>query len=339
MARTAGLRYVHDGQPGIRRVGSGKRIRYVTSDGALISDAGELQRIRKLAVPPAYCDVWICRDANGHLQATGRDARGRKQYRYHARWRHQRDTHKYERLLAFGRALPAIRRRVSEQLALPGLPVQKIVAAVVWLLDHTAMRVGNEAYARDNGSFGLTTLRRRHVRVKGAQVSLKFRGKSRVHHAVVVADARIAKVLRTCMELAGQELFSTIDDGGQARTISSTDVNDWLREIAPGDSDEGFTAKDFRTWQGSVRALQALQSLAPADTETARRSQLLEVIREVAGVLGNTAAVCRKCYVHPQILSDWASGDLPQAVQTARGLSVEERKLLALLRRAEGSAK
>lgn len=334
-ARSAGLRYVHDGQPGIRRVGRGKRVGYVDSDGSRITDDSELQRIRQLAVPPAYERVWICADARGHIQATGRDARGRKQYRYHSDWRVLRDSHKYERLLVFGQALPAIRRRIALELAVPGLSVQKMVAAVVWLLDHTTIRIGNEAYARDNASFGLTTLRRRHVQVKGARVELKFRGKSGVGHAAVIADARVVKVLRACLEVPGQELFSTVDDSGEPRSIGSGHINDWLRqELA--EADDAFTAKDFRTWHGSVRALKLLRELPPADSETAQRGQIAEVIREVAARLNNTAAVCRKCYVHPQILQDWREGCLPDAPTAPRGLDADERRLLALLRKTRG---
>jgi DNA topoisomerase-1 len=252
----AGLRYVHDRAPGIQRHGAPGAFRYTDADGGTVSDHNTLERIRKLAIPPAWTEVWICKLANGHLQATGRDARGRKQYRYHARWRESRDEDKYGRLLAFGRALPAIRARVDAALRLPGLPREKMLATIVYLLQATMMRIGNEEYARTNKSFGLTTLRDRHVRVDGSEVEFRFRGKSGVQHAVKLHDRRLARIISQTRDLPGQELFQYLDDSGQPHAIGSQDVNDYLREISGAD----YTAKDFRTWSGTVLA--ALEVIA-----------------------------------------------------------------------------
>jgi DNA topoisomerase-1 len=303
-AEKAGLRYVCDEAPGIRRVRAGKAFRYLDADGRPVRDARTLARIRALAVPPAWREVWISPREDGHLQATGRDARGRKQYRYHRRWREVRDQTKYGRMLAFARRLPRIRRRVHEDLAAPGLPREKVLAAIVHLLESTRMRVGNEEYARQNASFGLTTLRGHQVRVRGRRVAFRFRGKSGVRHDIELADARLARIVRHMHELPGQELFRYVDDAGESRPIESAHVNAYLREAAGA----GFTSKDFRTWAGTVLAARAL-------AETADVKQAIE---RVAKALGNTQAVCRKSYVHPAILECHADGSLLEAMREAK---------------------
>ena len=336
VARQAGLRYVGDHLPGIR-IGAGRGFRYAGPDGKAVRDAATLARIRALAIPPAWTDVWISPWDNGHIQATGRDARGRKQYRYHARWRSVRDEAKYERTLAFGRALPAIRARVGADLKRPGLPREKVLATVVWLLEATMMRVGNEEYARRNQSFGLTTLRDRHVRVDGSEVEFRFRGKSGVQHAVKVDDARLARVIRAARDLPGQELFQYIDDDGERRGIGSADVNDYLREI----TGEEFTAKDFRTWSGTVLAALALQECEKFDSEAQAKKNVVRAIEHVAQRLGNTPSVCRKCYVHPAVLDAYFDGTMLEGLrrrareewdEELRALRPEEAAVLALLR-------
>jgi DNA topoisomerase-1 len=280
-----------------------------------------LARIRSLVIPPAYRDVWICAHANGHLQATGRDARGRKQYRYHARWRTHRDGTKFDRMLEFGHVLPRIRRRVSLDLRQAGLPREKVLAAIVRLLECTLARVGNEEYARTNGSFGLTTLRDRHVALKGATVNLEFRGKSGIAHSVCIADRAVARIIRGCRDIPGQELFQWIDESGQRRRVDSADVNEYLREASGGD----FTAKDFRTWFATVEALELLKRSAPG-TDRETRRQVVDAVATVARKLGNTPAICRKCYIHPVILSSYTQGALARVA----GMSAT-RALRALL--------
>ncbi|MGV7206742.1 DNA topoisomerase IB [Oxalobacteraceae bacterium A2-2] len=336
-AKAAGLRYVHDGQPGIHRKGrTVKTFRYVDADGAPVKDEDTIARIRKLAIPPAWTDVWICRHGHGHLQATGRDARGRKQYRYHARWRELRDESKYGRMLAFGKRLPAIRRAVDEALKLPGLPREKMLATIVYLLEATMMRIGNEEYARDNKSFGLTTLRGRHVRVDGSEVEFRFRGKSGVHHAVKVADRRLARIIRSVRDLPGQELFQYVDDDGAPHSIDSADVNDYLHRIAG----EDYTAKYFRTWSGTVLAAMALQEYEKVDSEAQAKKNVVRAIESVARKLGNTPTICRKCYVHPAVIESYLDGSMLEALrQRAReelredvhALRPEEAAVLALL--------
>ena len=335
-ARAAGLRYVLDDGPGIRRARRGKGFRYLGPDGKPIRDAETLRRIRSLVIPPAWTDVWICPRPNGHLQATGRDARGRKQYRYHPRWRAVRDETKYDRVIAFGLALPRIRARVEADLALPGLPRDKVLATVVRLLETTLIRVGNEEYARTNGSFGLTTLRDRHVQIEGGTVHFAFRGKSGVKHRIDVRDARLARVVRRCRDLPGHELFRYLDEDGVTHTVDSADVNDYLREAAG----EEFTAKDFRTWASTVLAAQALREFAAFDSQIQAKRNVVSAIEAVAGRLGNTASVCRKCYVHPAVVDAYLDGSLVSALRqrveqeladNLHELSPEEAAVLAFL--------
>jgi DNA topoisomerase-1 len=310
-ARAAGLRYVLDDRPGIRRLRAGKGFRYVDPDGKPVRDPDVLSRIRSLAIPPAWTDVWICPQANGHLQATGRDDRGRKQYRYHPRWRAVRDETKYDRLIAFAHALPRIRARVEQDLAQPGLPRSRVLATVVRLLETTFIRVGNEEYARTNHSYGLTTLRNRHVDVNGSTLSFSFRGKSGVRHHIDVHDRRLARIVQRCQDLPGHELFQYLDDEGQPHTIDSADVNEYLRELAG----EEFTAKDFRTWAGTVLAARALQEVASFESQTEARRNIVSAIADVARQLGNTAAVCRKCYVHPAVLDSYLASTLIESLR------------------------
>jgi DNA topoisomerase-1 len=305
--KAAGLAYVTDLDPGIRRRKAGRGFDYLDAKGRPISDEASLDRIRGLAIPPAWMDVWICPGARGHIQATGRDPKGRKQYRYHARWRETRDAHKYDRLIAFGRALPRLRARVEKDLARRGLPREKVLAAVVRVMEITLIRIGNEEYAKVNRSFGLTTLRNGHARVRAATAVFEFRGKSGKTHKTGFRDRRLARVIRACQELPGQRLFEYVDDEGEARAVESSDVNDYLRE-AMG---EDFSAKDFRTWAGTVAAARAL-ALAPASAGPAEaRRHAATCIKAVAAVLGNTAAVCRKAYIHPAVLDAYERGVLP----------------------------
>jgi len=311
-ARAAGLRYVNDGRtPGIRRIGRHRRFRYVDPTGRSVSDRAALQRIKALVIPPAWTDVWICPDPRGHLQATGRDARGRKQYRYHPRWRDVRDEVKYGRLIAFADALPRIRARAVADVGKSGLSREKVLATVVQLLEKTLIRVGNEEYARDNGSIGLTTMRDHHARVRGGTVRFEFRGKSRIEHAVDLRDNRLARVVKACRELPGYELFQYIDADGRRQVIESADVNAYLREI----SGEDFTAKDFRTWAGTVLAAKALAAVASFKSTAEAKRNVGRAIESVAKRLGNTKTVCRKCYVHPLILNAYMDG---ATIDTAR---------------------
>ncbi|MBL0419955.1 DNA topoisomerase IB [Ramlibacter sp. AW1] len=334
-AEEAGLRYVSPDRPGIRREREGDGFAYVKPNGEPIEDEATLSRIRKLAIPPAWTEVWICPSANGHLQATGRDARGRKQYRYHAQFREVRESNKYQHMLEFARALPAIRARVAEHMALPGLPREKVLATVVHLLETTLIRVGNDDYARDNNSFGLTTLRNRHVKVEGTQLRFQFTGKSGKTWRLQTSDRRVARIVRACQELPGQELFAYVDEQGQPCDVSSDDVNAYLREITGQD----VTAKDFRTWAGTVMAALALHELEAADTQQTARKNLKAAIEHVASRLGNTPAICRKCYVHPEILDAYVSGGLllqlkrraDAELRDAAGLKEEERAVLKLL--------
>jgi DNA topoisomerase-1 len=317
--RAVGLVYVNDTQPGIQRLRRGKGFGYRDADGRRVSDRDELQRIRALAIPPAYVDVWICVDPRGHLQATGRDARQRKQYRYHAHWRELRDHGKFDRVLAFGDALPAMRRRVRRDLALAGLPRDKVLALIVRLLDETLIRIGNEGYTRDNHSYGLTTLRTRHVRAERGRLRFAFRGKSGVEREVELSDKRLARIVRNVQQLPGQRLFQFLDDDGQRQPVDSGLVNDYLREACGGD---GFTAKDFRTWGGTVQAAGVLARtpLPTTGGERAMRASLALAIKEVAAILGNTPAVCRASYIHPLIIDGWQDGSLQRAIPaTAAG--------------------
>ena len=304
-ARVAGLRYVNDETtPGIRRIGSKQRVRYVLPNGRTLADQNEIQRIKSLGIPPAWTDVWICPIANGHLQATGRDARGRKQYRYHPRWREVRDEVKYGRLIAFADALPMIRHRTDADLRRPGLPREKVLAAVVQLLEKTLIRVGNEEYARHNGSVGLTTMKDGHAKINGGKVRFAFRGKSGIEHAIDLDDRRLARIVKACRDLPGYELFQYLDDDGGTQTIDSADVNAYLREI----SGQDFTAKDFRTWAGTVLAAQALAEVERFSSKTDAKRNVVKAIESVAKRLGNTRAVCRKCYIHPAILDAYMDG-------------------------------
>lgn len=307
VAKEAGLRYVSDASPGIRRSGEPGRFRYVAPNGKPVRDPADLARIKALVIPPAWTDVWICTVANGHLQATGRDARGRKQYRYHARWRETRDANKFDQMKEFVHALPAIRRRVDSDLRLPGLPREKILACVVRLLETTLIRVGNERYARENGSYGLTTFRNRHVRIRGERLQFDFRGKSGQQHHIELADRKLAAIVRRCRELPGYDLFQYLDETGERRSVSSTDVNEYLSLISAG---AAYTAKDFRTWAGTVLAALALQGQDPPEVETHFKKTVAEAIKAVAGKLGNTPAICRKCYVHPGVLEAFRDGRL-----------------------------
>lgn len=338
-ARRSGLRHSSDDRPGIRRRRAGRGFSYRTPDGRHLTDAATLGRIRALAIPPAWTDVWICPDPNGHLQATGRDARGRKQYRYHPRWRRRRDADKFARMAAFARALPRIRRACDHDLARPGLPREKVVAAVVRLLELTLIRVGNDEYARLNRSFGLTTLRDRHATVQGSAVRFRFRGKSGRTHEVDIRDPRLASLVRRCQELPGQELFQYVDADGGVHDITSTDVNDYLRAVSGDD----FTAKDFRTWAGTVLAYRALRSLDPADGEGGRRHDVVRAMEQTAEQLGNTPTVARSSYVHPAVIEAYLDGRLGGAlVQAAEAVpaplagasAAETRGLLRLLDRS-----
>ncbi len=336
VARSAGLRYVNDSAPGITRQASGEGLRYVGPDGTPIDDEATLARIKALAIPPAWTDVWICKFDNGHLQATGRDAKKRKQYRYHARWRSLRDDVKYERMINFGKVLPDIRRRVDAALRLPGMPREKVLATVVYLLQATMMRIGNEEYARTNKSFGLTTLRTRHVKIDGKAVQFRFRGKSGVFHDIKVEDKRLARIIERMRELPGQELFQYLDDAGERHAIGSADVNDYLRDI----TGEEYTAKDFRTWSGTVLAALALREFEKFDSETQAKKNIVRAIETVAERLGNTPSICRKCYVHPAVIESYLDGTMLEALRLRteqeligdlHALQPEEAAVVALL--------
>jgi DNA topoisomerase-1 len=311
VAEGAGLRYVSDDQPGYTRKAKGDRFEYFDTDGKLIEDETRLLRIRRLAIPPAYKDVWICPSPNGHIQATGRDARGRKQYRYHERWREARDENKYDRILVFGRALAKIRRQVNKDMGLRDLPRNKVLATVVHLLGRTFIRIGNEEYARENKSFGLTTMRNGHVDVKGAKLRFRFRGKSGVKHEVDVNDRRLANILRKLQDLPGQEVFQYEDEAGEVRNVTSQDVNDYLQNI----TGEEFTAKDFRTWAGTVLTAMALSACGPFENAAEAKKNIKDAIAAVAKILGNTPSVCRKCYVHPVVLDSYLDGDMIEGLK------------------------
>ena len=337
MLRNSSLVYVTDQQPGLARRRAGRSFRYFDASGKRVRASATIARIRKLAIPPAYTDVWICADARGHLQATGRDARKRKQYRYHAAWRTLRDAAKYERLGAFADRLPALRAQVAADLALAGLPRQKVIAALVRLLQMSLIRVGNEEYSRNNGSFGLTTLRNRHVRVRGESLRFDFRGKSGKFHSIELADKRLARIVRQCQDLPGQRLFQYRAEDGTLQSIDSEDVNDYIRQVA-GDE---FSAKDFRTWAGTLLTARALSAMASAANDAERKSNVVAAIADVAAQLGNTPSVCRNCYIHPVVLDAYAAGrlKLPRSPrsQTVTRLSAQERSLRRLLRIEENA--
>jgi DNA topoisomerase-1 len=333
-AHDAGLVYTSDSEPGLRRVRKGRGFTYIDADGRAVRDQATLERIVSLAVPPAWKEVWICARPRGHLQATGRDARGRKQFKYHPRWRETRDADKYARLLGFARALPRIRARVARDLRLPGLPREKVIATLVKLLETTLARVGNEEYARENGSFGLTTLRDRHVKVRGATVRFLFRGKSGREHQLGVTDRRVANVIKRCEELPGQMLFQYVDENGERGLVTSDDVNGYLRETTGDD----FTAKDFRTWAGTLLAACALREVARFESETEAKRNVLAAIDSVARKLGHTRAVCRRAYVHPAVIDTYLDGSLESALDVERAarkgrLRADEVALVAFLKR------
>jgi DNA topoisomerase I len=336
-AQHAGLRYVNDNSPGIQRKRSGRGFSYYDAEGNRISDRAELERIKTIGIPPAWQQVWICPAENGHIQATGYDAKGRKQYRYHPDWRAIRDRTKFNRMIPFGLALPQIRRITHEHLKLQGMPREKILATIVRLLENTLIRVGNAEYAEQNSSFGLTTMRNRHVTiVSNTKVKFKFRGKSGVEHDIELSDRRLTKIIKCCQDLPGYELFQYIDEDGKRQTIDSADVNDYLREI----TGEDFTAKDFRTWSGTVETALALEELGEATSKTAAKRNVSEAIKLVAKELGNRAATCRKYYVHPTILDAYDEGWLLpilarrhkwQPSSDSADLNLEEKAVLTVL--------
>jgi DNA topoisomerase-1 len=326
------LHYVDDSQPGLSRRILRGRFAYFDVTGQRIRDKAEIERINKLVIPPAYTDVWICADPRGHLQATGRDARGRKQYRYHPRWRELRDEGKYARMLAFGKQLPKVRKQLDAHLATPGLNHDKVMATVISLLDATLIRVGNSQYARDNKSYGLTTLRSRHVEVHGSEIAFEFRGKSGVEHQVSVKDRRLATIVKRCLELPGQALFQYLDDDGKRHGVSSSDVNAYLHRLTGAD----FTAKDYRTWAGTAMALDMLRELH-WDPEPQAKQHIVEMVKSVARHLGNTPAVCRRCYIHPAVLEHFALGELAKLPRPRKrqGLRMEEVALATFLEKLQ----
>ena len=325
------LTYVNDNEPGITRRKAGMGFSYRWPDATLVKDHETLGRIRKLAIPTAYTDVWICADANGHIQATGRDAKGRKQYRYHPEWTELQSQTKYARMAAFGRALPAIRERVDADLGLRGLPREKVLAAVVRLLELTLIRVGNDEYARANKHFGLTTMRDRHAKIDGSGIQFEFQGKSGIKHKTKVHDRRLARVVKACQDVPGQRLFQYVDEAGERQAIGSADVNGYLREI----TGENFTAKDFRTWAGTIAAAKALALQTPPESAAEAKRLVTLCMKATAGLLGNTPAVCRSAYVHPAVLDAFTEHRLPAAFAEAEGDAYEQAVLEFLDKLAE----
>jgi DNA topoisomerase-1 len=330
-AKKAGLEYVNDGEPGIRRQRRGKGFAYLNGNGKLVRDPYAMARIRSLAIPPAWTDVWICASEYGHLQATGRDAKGRKQYRYHLDFVAIRDSAKYERLVDFAKSLPALRAAVSRHMVLPGLPREKVLATIVHLLDSTLIRIGNDSYARQNDSYGITTLRDSHVKVAGGELRFQFKGKSGKTWRLTLRDRRIARIIRSCQELPGQHLFQYLDEKGEVLRVTSTDVNEYLREVTGGE----VTAKDFRTWAGTVLAANLLIEIGKPESVTAAKRQIRAAMQEVAARLGNTVAICRKCYVHPSVLEAYGAGELQlrRIAAKDRALRPEEAATLRFLQR------
>jgi DNA topoisomerase-1 len=335
-AKVAGLRYVSDVLPGIRRKRAGKHFSYIGLDGKPIHDQEVVKRIRSLAIPPAWTNVWICPDPRGHIQATGRDAKGRKQYRYHPAWRKIRDETKYDRMVAFGHALSLVRERVAHDLALPGLPREKVLATIVRLLDETSIRIGNEEYARENESFGLATMRENHVDVEGSTIHFQFRGKGGKEFNMDIKDRRLARIVKKCQDLPGQELFHYVDSEKNTHVIASEDVNEYLQQI----TDQDFTTKDYRTWAGTIVATSALLASGQYETKTEAKENIVHAIEVAAQHLGNTPAICRKCYVHPEIIDAYLNGTLLNAQhhqkekirqQSLQGLRPEELSVLAFL--------
>lgn len=334
-AKAVALRYSSDDEPGLQRRKRGKSFYYIDSEGKVVRDAATLERIRALVLPPAWRDVWVCTSPVGHLQATGRDERGRKQYRYHDRWRKVRDENKYERLSEFAAALPKLRRRVRRDLGRRGLARERVLATIVRLLETTYIRIGNEEYAKENGSYGLTSFRNHHAKVRGETIRFQFRGKSGKEHDIEIADRRLATIVRRCQDLPGRRLFEYVDENDEVRLVTSADVNDYLREITGRD----FTAKDFRTWAGT---LLAADLLLKAEVDAPRRipKQIVEAVKQTAARLGNTVAVCRKCYIHPAVLESFADGSLKARLGAARsrgktsitGLQAAEERLLRFLK-------
>ena len=336
-AKAAGLRYTTDTRPGIRRHRRGRSFAYTDADGRAIRSRPDLARIAALVIPPAWTDVWICPDPRGHLQATGRDARGRKQYRYHPKWREVRDETKYHRMIGFAQALPAIRRRTTEHMRRQGLPREKVLATVVQLLEKTLIRVGNDEYARSNRSYGLTTLRDTHVEFKGERVRFSFRGKSGVEHEIDLNDRRLARIVKQCRDLPGYELFQYYDENGERQTVGSDEVNAYLKEVTGQD----LTSKDFRTWAGTVLAAELLREFEAFTSTAQAKKNIVAAVEQVAMKLGNTKAVCRKCYIHPAIFDAYLDGSMLETIaQRARKVSRAvdrltemERSVLSLLRR------
>jgi len=334
-AMPTGLRHADDTRPGYSRKQIKDGFAYFDVAGARIEDADEIARINALAIPPAYADVWICPDPRGHIQATGRDARGRKQYRYHPRWRETRDADKYERMAEFGRALPKIRARVTRDLKLRGMPCDKVIAAIVQLLDSTLIRIGSVEYALDNQSYGLTTLRKKHLKVEAGRMRFRFRGKSGIEHDVMIDNPRVKRIVLRCAELPGHDLFQYVDDDGTRHTVGSADINDYLKRA----SDADFTAKDYRTWAGSVYAFAALRRLLCESAAEARR-HVVATVKEVAALLRNTPAVCRRCYIHPAVIAAFEADELQGIAncRPRRGLRVDEAAFATLLSRSAKQA-
>ena len=335
-AETAGLRYVSDEEPGIRRKKAGKGFTYVGPDGRKVADEATLSRIRSLAIPPAYADVWICPRADGHVQATGRDAKGRKQYRYHPAFREIRESTKFEHMIEFAKALPAIRKTIDDHMGQRGLPREKVLATVVHLLENTLIRVGNSDYAKQNKSYGLTTLRDPHVKVDGTELRFQFKGKSGKTWKLSVKDRRIAKIVKACQDLPGQDLFQYLDEDGQQQSVTSADVNAYLKDITGRD----ITAKDFRTWAGTVLAAMALTEFEEFDSEAKAKKNIRQAIEQVSSRLGNTPTICRKCYVHPEVFNCYLEGSLLLEIKdeveaelrdNLAGLKPEEAAVLSLL--------
>jgi DNA topoisomerase-1 len=335
-ARAAGLRYTSDKQPGIRRIKHGSTFRYFGPNGRRVTNADELGRIRSLVIPPAWNEVWICTDSRGHLQATGRDARGRKQYRYHPKWRQVRDETKYDRMIGFAQTLPKIRQHTTRDTKRSGVPREKVLATVVQLLEKTLIRVGNDEYAKQNRSFGLTTLKDGHVDVRGGTVRFSFRGKSGIEHEIDLEDRRLAKIVKACRDIPGYDLFQYVDESGNRCTIGSADVNTYLKEITGDD----YTSKDFRTWAGTVLAAQMLREIGAFNSPTESKRNIVRAVESVAKRLGNTKAVCRKCYIHPAIFDAYVDGSMTKIVlqrarraRAAHDLDEGELRVLALLQR------
>lgn len=306
MIEIDGLRFVSDDKAGITRKLFKNKFHFIDPNGNRIKDETEISRIRKLAIPPAWTNVWICTSKNGHIQATGRDVKLRKQYRYHSLWRQNRDEAKYQHMIGFGQALPAIRQAVNEALALPALPQEKVVATIIYLMQLTMIRIGNDAYAKQNKSYGLTTLRNKHIQLDGSQMRFQFKGKSGVQHSITVSDRKLASLIKKIRDLPGQELFQYLDEDGQHRAISSSEVNDFIRKV----TGENFTAKDFRTWYGTIEAAIQLIQFESFTSETQAKQQVNEAIKTVAKKLGNTPTICRKCYVHPAVINAYLDGTL-----------------------------